>query len=148
MKRFVIRNYGPTRQLSYKAQQICITNDCAIETDDAEMAYALEQHGQITVTDRGTDVGEDFDAHKAPPEAAVNPGVEDIDEISYEDMNWKEILALAKDRQIKTYGLKKPELIRALQEYDTAVVSDTPTETETTEEETAKDETATEEKKK
>ena len=126
MKRFVIRNYGPSRQFPYKAEQICISNDCAIETDNAELAGFMRGQEQVFVTDRGSDVGENFDAQKVEPEAAVNPGVKDTDEISYDEMSYKELQALAKDRQLKHTGIKKALLIKSLQKYDTAPIKDAP----------------------
>lgn len=147
MKRFAIRNYGPSRQVPYKGQQICLSNDACIETDDADLAAALEKAGQVYVTDCGgviavpeaskdekrkvtVDDAEAVHDEKFTPEpeedkpqetGGTQPPPEstkDKDEIAYADMTVKELQVLAKDRQIKTSGVKKAELIQALEAYD------------------------------
>lgn len=55
MSRFVIRNYGPSRQIPYKGRSICLSNDQCIETDDVDMATVLGEEKLITVTDRGVE---------------------------------------------------------------------------------------------
>ena len=108
MARFVIRNYGPSRQIPYKGQQLCLSNDQSIETDDEEEAAAFEAYEAIHVTDRGSEL--------APP--LVEESVEESKEVSYEGMTVKELQVIAKDREIKTSGLNKADLIEALGEYD------------------------------
>jgi len=146
MKRFAIRNYGPSRQVPYKGQQICLSNDACIETDDAEEAAVLKAAGQVYVTDCGAVVAipetpkdekrkvtaddveavhaenhpEDEVQQETGGEQPTTPDAKaDKDEIAYSDMTVKELQVLAKDRQIKTSGLKKAELIKTLEAYDT-----------------------------
>jgi len=109
MKRFVIRNYGPTRQFPYKDKHIFIANDCAIETDDEEEVGALSGQESVHVTDRGSEL--------VPPSSPIKKP-EAPEEIAYEDMKVKELQMLAKDREMDVSGLKKAELIAALQAYD------------------------------
>jgi len=158
MARFIIRNYGPSRQIPYKGQSICLSNDQCIETDDAKMAGVLGFTDSIHVTDRGLDAASpavsdssgtkkdrkvtvddaeavyaenfsDKDVRKPHIQLAEPPiQEEDIDEIGYADMTVRELRALAEDRQIKTSGLRKGELIEALEAYDDA--EDLPDDTE------------------
>lgn len=112
MKRFVIRNYGPTRQIPYKGQQLCISNDGVIETDNEEEAKALETHKAICVTDRGSELAPSSSEEK-PEDSVDEPEVE-----SYGSMTVVELRAIAKSREMKTSGLDKTKLIEALVEYD------------------------------
>ena len=147
MARFVIRNYGPSRQIPYKGQQICLSNDQCKETDDAEMAAALGKADLIHVTDRGIEAAApvppdkrkekkrkvtiddakavhdekfpDEDTQQQTTQGTQQPASsEDTDEIAYADMTVKELQVLAKDRQLKTSGVRKAELIKALEAYD------------------------------
>lgn len=152
MARFIIRNYGLSRQFLYKGKSICLSNDQAIETDDVDEAAALGSHKDVHVIDCGVefaapttpekpaekkernvtvDDAEAVHAEKFPdedeqqqetsetqPPASDSESTDDKDEIAYADMTYKEIQVLAKDRQIKTSGLKKAELILALEIYD------------------------------
>jgi len=149
MKRFAIRNYGPTRQVPYKDKQLYIANDGCVETDDAGEAAAFAKVESMYVTDSGVAVVapeaskeerkvtvDDVEAvhdEKFPPETEENKSQEtggtqppapeskaDKDEIAYADMSYKEIQVLAKDRQIKSVGVKKAKLIKALKAYDNA----------------------------
>ena len=117
MKRFIVRNYGPTRQFPYKDMQIFIANDCVRETDDVEMAMALKKEKQVTVTDRGSEVTSLSPSVEEPETSEVS---EESQEISYGEMKVKDLQILAKDREIKTSGLNKAELIQALEDYDAA----------------------------
>jgi len=158
MARFIIRNYGPSRQIPYKGQSICLSNDQCIETDDAKMAGVLGFADLITVTDRGLEAAapvvsdssgtkkdrkvtvddaeavyaenfSDKDVRKPHTQPAEPPIQEEsIDEISYADMSVRELRVLAEDRRIKTSGLRKGELIDALEAYDDA--EDLPDDTE------------------
>lgn len=126
MKRFVIRNYGPSIQIPYNGQNICLSNDQVIETNDSKLVHFLnedEQFKDIYVTDRGEELTtkspvEDFVVSEASS-MTVDP-----DEISYDDMEEAELRALCKDRQLKIKGLKKGGLIEALEEYDAEEVTD------------------------
>jgi hypothetical protein len=144
MTRFVCRNYGPSRQVAYKGQQICLSNDACIETDDVDLAETLKSAGQVYMTDCGEEYatpkppedskqkvtvddaeavhaekfpedGNQQETQKAepPPEAKA-----DTDEIDYSNMSVRELQVLAKDRQLKTSGLRKNELVEALIAYD------------------------------
>ena len=112
MKRFVIRNYGASRQFPYKGQSIPISNDSAIETDDEELAVFFKEQETVTVTDRGSEL--------APSSSVEEP--DESEEPAYSNMKVPDLRILAEDRQIKTAGLKKAELIEALEAYDTAPV--------------------------
>ena len=116
MTRFIIRNYGLTRQFPYKNRSICIANDNTIETDDEEMAIFFKGQKAIHVTDRGSEL-----ASSSIEEPEQSEGSE---EIAYSDMKVKDLQILAKDREINTAGLKKAELIEALKAYDAAPVEE------------------------
>jgi len=121
MKRFVIRNYGPSRQFPYKDQHILISNDCAIETDSEEEADFFRKQQALTVTDRvGSESASSLPVDE--PEASEVP--EASEEISYGDMTVKELQVLMKDREMKTSGLNKEKLIQALEDYDKAPVEE------------------------
>lgn len=125
MVRFAVRNYGVTRQMQYKGQQIIIANDQVIETDDMELVAVLQNYNAIHVTDRCPETPgsslppvvpiEDEQTSKEP-EAPEMP--EASAEILYNDMTVKELQALGKDRQMKVSGLNKRKLIKALEKYD------------------------------
>lgn len=117
MKRFVIRNYGLTRQIPYKDQQVCIANDQAIETDDEELVAVLRKHENLHVTDRGSELASSLPVVDEPERSEES---EESDEIAYEDILLKDLQVIAKDREIKSSGLNKAELIQALEDYDTA----------------------------
>lgn len=137
MGRFVIRNYGRTRQFPYKDKQIYIANDKAIETDDVEMVAVLQNFPQMEVTDHCPETpGPSLPSPKVvPDEVEQTPDevlaevVESSDEIAYGDMSLKELQELGKDRQLKVSGLKKAELIVVLEDYDKAEV-ETPVDVE------------------
>jgi len=97
--------------------QIFIANDCVRETDDVEMAMALKKEKQVTVTDRGSEVTSLSPSVEEPETSEVS---EESQEISYGEMKVKDLQILAKDREIKTSGLNKAELIQALEDYDAA----------------------------
>jgi hypothetical protein len=151
MTRFICRNYGPSRQVAYKGQQLCLSHDQVIETNDADEAAVLGAEKMITVTDRGEEFAappvphkevekkerkvtvndaeavhdekfplDEDEQQREKSEAPTQPQVttEDKDEIAYAEMSVKELQVLAKDRQLKTSGLKKDELIKALEVYD------------------------------
>jgi hypothetical protein len=56
MKRFVIRNYGPSRQFDFKGNQIVMNHDGSVETSDEELTRYLGDQEQIEVTDRGIEL--------------------------------------------------------------------------------------------
>lgn len=130
MTRFIVRNYGPTRQVQYKNLQVIIANDKVIETDDIELVAVLQNYTAIHVTDRRPETP----GPCLPPVVLIKdePEVVDetvqtaeeleatgtVEEIAYSDMKMPELQALGKDRQLKVSGLKKAELIKALEEYD------------------------------
>ena len=116
MKRFVIRNYGLTRQIPYKDQQVCIANDQAIETDDEELVAVLRKHENLHITDRSSELASSLPVDE--PGESGKP--EESGEVAYKDMLVPDLRVIAKDREIKTSGLNKAELIQALEDYDTA----------------------------
>ena len=144
MARFVIRNYGQTRQVPYQNTQIIIARDGAIETDDEDIAATMKEQKDITVTDHGAQAtstppkqkkkkkkkrqvtvddveavnAENFPDKDEKEETPQKDKSTEIDEIAYEDMTVVELKVLAKDRQIPTSGLLKAELIQALKDYD------------------------------
>lgn len=148
MARFVIRNYGPSRQIQYEDRMICLYHDQVIETDDEEMAEALKAEERIHVTDRGVEMATpvdlsaeevedkdrpvtadnaealydenypDNDEVEVESDQAESEHSESEDEIEYKDMTVPELKTLAKDRQLRTTGLKKTGLIQLLQDYD------------------------------
>jgi len=131
MKRFVVRNYGPSRQLPVGGQQVCVVNDGIIETDNEAEAAALGAFEQITVTDRGSGIAPTSspDAnHEEKHEENHDDSVDEPEDESYEDMNLDELQAIAKDREIPTAGLDEAQLIWALVKYD-----ETPDEPESSE---------------
>jgi len=131
MARFVIRNYGPSRQLSYKRQQFCLSNDQCIETDDADLASALGKNNAITVTDRGEEAAapvvfkerkdrerkvtvddaevvyaenhQDGDKTRQKQDKAqtAKNTISGDDELCYEDLTIKELRELAEDRLLE-----------------------------------------------
>jgi len=113
MKRFMIRNYGPSRQVPYKAQTLCIEHDGVIETDDVGEAAALAAEELMHVTDRN-EGSEPVSLSAEQSEKPETPA----DEIAYDDMNVKELKAIAKDRQLDVKGQLKADLIKTLQAYD------------------------------
>jgi hypothetical protein len=149
MKRFVIRNYGPSRQLRYKKYSICIANDSVIETNDENMVKAMTKHENIHVTDRGSEVvaatdpieefgdevqrkctvdnpealykeqfpDPDGDGNETSVDSDVSEALSD-DDISYDDMRAPELKALAKNRGVYSKGMRKGEIIEALESYD------------------------------
>ena len=110
MKRFIIRNYGLTRQIPYKDQHIFVANDQAIETNDEELVAVLRKHENLSVTDRGSELVSTLSEEPETPE--------ETDEMSYSELHVKDLQVIAKDRQIKITGLNKAELIEALEDYD------------------------------
>ena len=137
MIRFIVRNYGSTRQVQHKGQQIIIAHDKAIETDDIDLVAALQNYKAMYVTDRspGTpgpslppvvpiEDGEDNQNGNNQGEnnndqgENQQQGEDQQQEIAYAAMKVPELQALAKDRQMKVSGLLKPELIKALEDYD------------------------------
>jgi len=115
----------------YKGQQIILANDCAKETDDIELATALQNVEAMHVTDRcpetpGPSLPPKIEKSKTPEEPQTSSGEsqtseepdEVTEEIAYNNMLLKELQVLAKDRQIKVSGLNKAELIEALEAYD------------------------------
>ena len=131
MIRFVVRNYGVTRQVPYKGQQVIIANDKAIETDDMELVAILQNVEAMYVTDRcpGTPgpslppivKTEDKQTSEAPKAEAPKAS----DEIEYKEMTYKELQILGKDRQMKTVGVSKEKLIEGLENYDKEETSET-----------------------
>jgi len=120
--------------VQHKGQQIIIAHDKAIETDDIDLVAALQNYKAMYVTDRspGTpgpslppvvpiededDQGEDDQGEDDQGENQQQ-GEDQQQEIAYAAMKVPELQALAKDRQMKVSGLLKPELIKALEDYD------------------------------
>ena len=149
MKRFGIRNYGPTRQVPFKDKQIFIARDGFIETDDEEEATVLKDQENLYVIDRGAEFATpepmvttlDDDDRKVTaddPEALYSENhpdedeqsesqindeeIESSEEIAYQDMTVVELKVIAKDREFNVKGLKKAEIIEVLEDYDEEIV--------------------------
>lgn len=150
MARFLIRNYGPSRQIPYKGQNLCFYRDQAIETDNEEMVAVLGKDKLMHVTDRGVEFAApvipekrkkkerkvtvddaeavhdenfpDEDERQQPTQQTQENqqpvSSDDINEIDYADMTVRELMVLAKDRQLKYSGVKKADLIQSLLDYD------------------------------
>lgn len=114
MKRFVIRNYGPSRQFQMGPNQICLAHDHAIETDDEDLAKDLGGEDSVHVVDRGPQT---VQVVKDNPNPDSDPDP-DPDAVSYTEMTVPELRDLAKDRQLDVKKLKKDEIIAVLEEYD------------------------------
>jgi len=120
MKRYVVRNYGASRQLSVGGQQVCVVNDGIVETDDVMEAQALAGFEHMTMTDRGSELASPPSpgVQEKQPEGKQKNSVDEPEDESYEDMNSDELQAIAKDREIETSGLDDAEIIKALVAYD------------------------------
>jgi hypothetical protein len=114
---YVIRNYGPTRQLPYKNQYITITNDGAIETNDEEMVNVLRTYPKIHVS------GQKDLVVPSPSPIAVEIVVEEViteeiqNEIPYENMTKRQLVNLAQEKSIKVPKIiSKSALIKLIKE--------------------------------
>ena len=125
MKRFVIRNYGPSRQIPCLGETYCLINDSCIETDDTEVAAVFQEEDRITVTDRGSELAPISVVSEEIKEEKVTL---DPNDLSYDDLSLSELRILAKDRGMKGIGgCKIGELIEALEAYDEAEVAEVST---------------------
>jgi len=126
MAKFVVRNYGNTRELPYKNKMIYLARDGAIETDDSEMANALSQFPQIHVA--GYPVAE-----KTEVKNTIAPEKEKADSVLQQEnadlkkkleyakkfdalkrLSMKELQQKAKEQRISYKNLKEDDLIAAL----------------------------------
>jgi len=135
MKRFVVRNYGASRQLPVSGKQVCVLNDGIVETDDVMEAQALAGFEHMTMTDRGSELAAPSspgEVQEKQPKGKQKDSVDEPEDESYEDMSSVELQAIAKDREIETSGLADAEIIKALVAYDDEPEkSEKPTEKET-----------------
>lgn len=142
MKRFVIRNYGPSRQIPFGSQQICFSRDTAIETDDEKLVEAMRSHKAIHVTDRGIQVNVapepklEIESELRPdsivdsPEALHNESssetvdtnssvtLDEVTEAPYQSLDPSELRTIAKDRRVWVRGMSKEQMVEALKKYD------------------------------
>lgn len=137
-ERYVIRNYGPSRNLPWKRSYIYIERDGVRGTDDLAMAEEFARFPQITVSERGA-------REIKPPGQATGPPVPDapppIDKdeteitespesvegsetvdvamaIDYSLLLVKDLREICEERDISTEGLLKQDLIAALEDHD------------------------------
>lgn len=125
MTRFVIRNYGPSRQLAYGDKMITVAHDGVIETDDEKEAAALGAYESVNVVDRGIGAGASTPVTPTPPsDSTENAGTQETstnaDETTYDNLLAPDLKRLCKDRQIKLSKFTKPVMIEALKKYDEA----------------------------
>ena len=134
-ERFLIRNYGPSRNLpDGHGSYIFIEHERVRSTSDPELAKLFTTYPQIHVTDRGEEafpapvlpeppVGpeppEDEDEAEDEDEDEVEDEVED-EAADYSDLAVKDLREIAQERDIPIVGLLKADLIRTLQENDAA----------------------------
>lgn len=136
MIRFIVRNYGITRQVQHKGQQIIIANDKAIETDNMDLVATLQNYSAMHVTDRCPETpGPSLppvvlieDEQQQDEQQDKQQDEQQVEEIAYSDMKVGELQELGKDRQIKVSGLKKADLIEALENYDKEEAEEKPQE--------------------
>lgn len=119
MERFVIRNYGPSRNLpDGHGSYIFLEKDRIRGTSDPELAKLFATYPEITVTDRGVT----FNGPPAiqPPEGPPPPIEPDdiIVAVSYDVLDKSELQVLAKARGIPTAHVSRLDLITALQTAD------------------------------
>lgn len=106
---YVIRNYGPTRELPFKNQHITMVRDQAIVTNDLEMVQALSGQPMINVSKQPGTVP----PASAPAPAPIAEPIEE--ELDYNKMKKRELLELAEERSIKMpEKITKKELIELL----------------------------------
>lgn len=124
MERFVIRNYGPSRNLpDGRGSYIFIERDRVRGTSDPELAKLFATYPEIHVADRGEDVAPPF-VPSAPPGPPPPPDQddekpeEDEQKKSYEALTKRDLLGMAKLRGIPTSGLRRDDLIVALKKMD------------------------------
>jgi len=119
VERFVIRNYGPSRNLpDGHGSYIFIEKDRIRGTSDPVLAKLFAGYSEITVTDRG-DVIKGLPAIH-PPEGPPPPIDPDdiIVAVSYDALDKSELQVLAKARGIPTAHVSRLDLITALQTAD------------------------------
>ena len=119
MERFVIRNYGPSRNLpDGHGSYIFIEKDRIRGTSDPVLAKLFAGYSEITVTDRGVTFTGPPAIH--PPEGPPPPIEPDdvIEAVSYDALDKREVQDLAKARGIPTAHVSRLDLIAALQTAD------------------------------
>jgi len=119
VERFVIRNYGPSRNLpDGHGSYIFIEKDRIRGTSDPVLAKLFATYPQINVTDRGVT----FTGPPAiqPPEGPPPPIEPDdiVKAVSYDALDKSELQVLAKARGIPTAHVSRLDLITALQTAD------------------------------
>ena len=131
MKRFVIRNYGPSRQFHIENMQIPIGHEAAIETDDEKIAsffLELPKKERVCVTDRGKEVTlQGLPSEQREAQADNDDSTDETEELTYDDLTLPELKAIAKDRNLNISGKKKAEIIELLEAYDVEIVQETVT---------------------
>ncbi len=143
MDRYVIRNYGSSRNLpDGKGSYVFMERDSARETNDEELAKLFASYPEVHVAERG---GDALPAPpvSVPPVGPSPPGDEDeepedgdqIDsgedgasqgedendqaaEVDYSSLLVADLLTIATERNIKTTGLLKADLVEALIQSD------------------------------
>jgi len=141
MQRFVIRNYGSSRNLpDGHGSYIFIERNGVQGTDDEEMAKLFATYPDIHVAERGNNLSILLPTPPEGPAPQVEPPDEppdedeqgedetedeqgesegeDEDATDYEALRVSDLQEIAKDREIPIANLRKPELIEALQKDD------------------------------
>lgn len=118
MERFVIRNYGPSRNLpDGHGSYIFMERDRTRPTSDPKMAALFSTYPEVSVTERG----ENFvDPHQAQV-PFVAPPVEPeeiVKKPTYDDLTKRDLIGMAKLRDISTSGFTRDDLIEALRAKD------------------------------
>jgi len=139
-ERFLIRNYGPSRNLEDgKGSYVFIERDRVRATSDPELAKVLASYPQVHVTDRGEDLPvsqppvsapllnpeSENDEDEAKDEAGNEEEIKDIKEdddeedvIDYDSLTVSDLREIAQERGLATTRLKKAELVKVLQDDD------------------------------
>lgn len=155
MERFIIRNYGTSRNLpDGHGSYIFLEHDAARPTNDEDMAKLFNTYPDVQVAERdGKLVGlPEPVVFAAPPEGPAPPKeppdegededkgdqgeakgalsedeqVEEVKAIEYKTLLLGDLQEIAKEREIPTSGVLKADLIVALQEYDRTAVQPEP----------------------
>lgn len=106
---YVIRNYGPSKQLPFKNQHISISRDAAIVTDDLEVVQALSGQSMINISKQP---GTMTLVPALTPAFVTEPIVENN---NYKKTKKRELLELAEERSIEVpEKITKKELIELL----------------------------------
>lgn len=122
MDRFLIRNYGPTRNLpDGHGSYIFLEHDRVRPTNDEKMAKLFDTYPDVHVTDYGEDIGRiqlpQPPVGPPPPEDPEDKEVVEVP-LEYEALGKRDLRDMCKLRGIPITGLHRDELIVALKAKD------------------------------